>query len=93
MRSERAEQPIDLPAAHAHQRRGVVNARAPICQIDQNLQPRGLLAAHRDHHHPPPPRAPEPKTETVTSQSVRRVTSLSVIYSVFAPKEYYAKFI
>jgi len=35
------------PAAHAHQGRSVIDARA-----DQNLQPRKLLAAHRDHRHP-----------------------------------------
>jgi hypothetical protein len=40
VRPEFIEQPVDLPAAHAHQRRGVIDPRAAIGQADQNLKSR-----------------------------------------------------
>jgi hypothetical protein len=89
---EGVEQSIDLAALQTHQRRGVLNASPAVGQIDHNPQPAELCAAHRNHRHPPPPSKPQPKGTVVPSQSVRLVTSLSVIYIVFAPKEDYRKF-
>ena len=62
--------------------RGVLNARPAIGQIDHHTQPAELCAAHRNHRHQPSPSTPKPKGTTVSSQSVRPVTSLSVIYTV-----------
>jgi hypothetical protein len=89
--AEGVEQPVNLAALQSHQRRGVFNASPAIGQIDHNPQPAELCAAHRNHRHQPSPSAPKPKGTTVSSQSVRPVTSLSVIYRYNAPKEDYRK--
>src|SRR6201999_2633057 len=83
--AEGVEQPIDLAALQTHQRRCVLNAGPAVGQIDHHAQPAELCAAHRNHRHQPSPSTPKPKGTTVSSQSVRPVTSLSVIYIDFAP--------
>lgn len=85
------QQPVDLPTLQTHQRRGVLDARPAVGQIDHNPKPAELCAAHRNHRHPPSPSTPKPKGTTVSSQSVRPVTSLSVIYIQKAHNKHYRK--
>jgi hypothetical protein len=58
-------------------------------QIAHHLQMNQLLVAHDTIRHP---RALQPKAGRVSSQSVRLVTSLTVIYTVFSYKNDYVKY-